>query len=114
VLFVIRGDHFRFGSVFIKTNNQTKIKKKQNRNRVKPTGFGLFFRAKTGSTRFGLVFLVLAWFFRFWLGFGSVSSVWLGFFLIFFGFGSVRFGSVLFFQFFAYKTKPNRPVFSKF
>jgi hypothetical protein len=26
----------------------------------------------------------------------------------------VRFGSVLFFQFFAYKTKPNRPVFSKF
>jgi hypothetical protein len=62
----------------------------------------------------------LAWFFQFWLGFlgfGSVFSVWLGFFgfsglarffSVFFGFGSVRF-----FRFFAYKTEPNQPVFSK-
>jgi hypothetical protein len=64
-----------FGSVrfLSKQITKPKLKKKQKRNRVKPTGFGLFFRAKTGSTRFGLVFLVLAWFFRFWLGFGSVS-----------------------------------------
>jgi hypothetical protein len=53
-----------------------------------------FFRAKTGSNRFGSVFPV-------WLGFGSV------FFWFFVGFGSVRF--------FVYKTEtePNRPVFSK-
>jgi len=53
-----------------------------------------FFRAKTGSNRFGSVFPVLAWFSRFWLGFfrfGSVFPVWLGFFLVFcrFWFGSV-------------------------
>jgi hypothetical protein len=64
---------------------------------------------------------------RFWLGFlgfgsvfsgfGSVFPVWLGFFFRFFvGFGSVRFfvgfGSV---RFFVYKTetKPNLPVFFK-
>jgi hypothetical protein len=37
-----RGDYFRFGSVFIKKNNQTEffLKKKPNRNQVKPTGFG--------------------------------------------------------------------------
>jgi hypothetical protein len=125
-----------FGSVFIKKNNQTEIfffKKnpKPNRNRVKPTGFGSvrFFRAKTGSNRFGSVFPVLArfsrfWlgFFRFWLGFfrfGLVFPVWLGFGSIFpvwlglfSGFLSV---SVRFFWFFAYKTEtePNRSVFSK-
>jgi hypothetical protein len=44
-----KGDHFRFGSVFIKKNNQTEIfffkkkKPKPNRNRVKPTGFGSVF-----------------------------------------------------------------------
>jgi hypothetical protein len=93
----------RFG-FYQKKSNQIKILKKKtelNRNRVKPTGFGLvlFFRAKTGSNRFSSVFPVLARFFRF-------SSV---FFLFFFGFGSVWF-----FQFSAYKTEPNRPVFSKF
>ena len=128
----IRGDYFRFGSVFIKKITKPKFfflkkKPKPNRNRVKPTGFGsvCFFRAKTGSNRFGSVFPVLArfsrfWlgFFRFWLGFfrfGSVFSVWLGFsglarfvFWFFVGFGS-------FFWFFAYKTEtePNRSVFSK-
>jgi len=104
-----------FGSVRFLSKKVTKpklffLKKKPNRNRVKPTGFGSvrFFRAKTSSNRFGSVFLVLARFSRFWLGF----SVWLGFFLVFCWF---RFGSVRFFQFFGYKTEtePNRPVFSK-
>ena len=122
-----RGDHFRFGLVFIKKSNQTDFFfETKNRNRVKPTGFGAvrFFRAKTGSNRFGSVFPVLAQFSRFWLGFfqfwlgflgfglvcsgfGSVFSVWLGFFLVF---CRVRFG---FFRFFLIKPKPNRPVFSK-
>jgi len=92
-----RGDHFRFGSVFIKKNNQTEIfflKKKPNpnRNRVKPTSFGSvrFFRAKTGSNRFGSVFSVLA---RFFSVFARFFSVWLDFFSGFL-LVSVRFGSV--------------------
>ena len=99
-----RGDHFRFGSVFIKKNNQTEIffLKKKTETESNRSVSVRFFRAKTGLARF----------FQFWLdflGFGSVfsgfGSVWLGFFV---GFGSVRF-----FRFFAYKTKtePNRPVF---
>jgi hypothetical protein len=79
---------------------------KKNRNRVKPTGFGSvrFFREKTSSNRFGLVFPVLARFFWFWLGFSGLARFFFRFF--------VGFGSVLFF---AYKTEtePNRPVFSK-
>jgi hypothetical protein len=84
--------------VFIKKSNQTefcflKKKPKPNRNRVKPTGFGSvrFFRAKTGSNRFGSVFPV-------WLGFSGLARF---FFRFFVGFGSVRF-----FQFFVYKTEP--------
>ena len=88
-----------FGSIRFLSKKVTKLKNfflkkkpKPNRNRVIPTGFGLvwFFRAKTGSNRFGSVFPILArfsrfWlgFFRFWLGFfwfGLVFSVWLGFF----------------------------------
>jgi hypothetical protein len=120
----IRGDHFWFGSVFIKKSNQTEIifflkkKPKPNRNRVKPTGFG--------SVRFGFlgqksVQTGLVRFFRFWLGFldfGSVFSVWLGFSGLarfFSGFLSVlvRFG---FFGFLLIKPKPNRTsrVFQKF
>jgi hypothetical protein len=105
----IRGDYFRFGLVFIKKSNQTEIffKKnpKPNRNRVKPTGFG-FFRAKTGSNRFGSVFSV------FFSGFGLVFPVLAWFGSVFFGF----FGSVRFFRFFAYKTEiePNRLIFLKF
>ena len=93
----------RFGSVFIKKNNQTEFfflkKPKPNWNRFKPNGFG--------SVRFGFlekkpVQTGLARFFQFdsvWLGFfrfGSVFSVWLGFdsvWLGFFsGFFSIRFG----------------------
>jgi len=97
---ITRGDHFRFGSVFIKKSNQTEIffwKKTETEPKLGQTGrfrFGSvrFFRAKTGSNRFGSVFLVLARFFSVWLGFGSVFPVWLGFFWFFVGFGSVRFG----------------------
>ena len=132
-----------FGSVRFLSKKVTKPKffffekkPKPNRNRVKPAGFGSvqfgFFRAKTGSNRFGSVFSVLAQFSRFWLGFfrfwlgffqfGSVFLVWLGFSGLA-RFGSVfypvfcrfRFGSVRFFPFFIYKTEtePNRPVCSK-
>jgi hypothetical protein len=76
--------------VFIQKSNQTEIFLKKNRNRVKPTGFGSVFWAKTGSNRFGLVFSILARFFSVWLGFGSVFSV------------SVQFGFLLL------KLKPNR------
>jgi hypothetical protein len=103
-----------------------KFKKKRNRNRVKLTGFGSvrFFRAKTGSNQFGLVFPVLArfsrfWlsFFRFWLGFfwfGSVLARFFRFGLVLAQFFPVFSGSVWFFWFSAYKTEPNRLVFSKF
>jgi hypothetical protein len=59
--------------------------------------FGLvwFFRIKTGSNRFGLVFFCLAWFFPVWLGFFGLA--W-----FFSGLGSIRF-----FWFSAYKTEPN-------
>jgi len=81
-----RDDHFRFGLVFIKTNNQIEFfLKKPNRNRFKPTSFGLFFRTKTGSNRFGSVFPV-------WLGFGSVFFwfflVWVRF--CFFSLGLIK------------------------
>jgi hypothetical protein len=124
-----------FGSVWFLSKKVTKPKlfffekkPKPNRNRVKPTGFGSvrfgFFRAKTGSNRFGSVFPVLARFSRFWLGFSGFGSVFFGL-ARFFRFGSVLarfffrffigFGSVRFFRFFVYKTETelNRPVFSK-
>jgi hypothetical protein len=86
-----------FGSVrfLSKKSNQTVFlkKKKPNRNRFKPTGFGSVILeqkpVQTGLARF-----------FFWFG------------LVFFcGLGSVRF-----FRFQAYKTEtePNRSVFSKF
>jgi hypothetical protein len=102
---LIRSDHFRFSSIFIKKDNQTEIfffkkKPKPNRNRVKPTGFGSvrfgFFRAKTGSNRFGSVFSV-------WLGFSGLARFFSGFLSV----------SVRFFWFFVYETEPNQPVFSK-
>ena len=88
-----------FGSVRFLSKKVTKpklffLKKKPkpNRNRVKLTDFGSvrFFRAKTGSNRFGSVFPVLARFSRFWLGFFGLAR-----FFRFFRFGSV------FFQFFS-------------
>ena len=110
-----RGDYFRFGSVFIKKSNQTEIfflKKKPKPGQTDRFRFG-FFRAKTGSNRFGSVFPVLARFSRFWLGFFGLAR--------FFRFGSVlarffsRFLSVLVrFGFFGFLLiKPNRPVLSK-
>ena len=84
----IRGDHFRFGLVFIKKSNQTEILKKKNRNRT-----------ETGSNRPVSVFLgqkpvqtdlaqFSLFFFWFWLGFSGFGLVWHGFFW-FFRFGSV-------------------------
>jgi len=112
-----------FGSVRFLSKKVTKpkfffLKKKPkpNRNRVKPTGFGSvrFFRAKTGSNRFGSVFSVLA---RFFPVLARFFSVWLCFFGLarfFSGFlsVSVRFGSV----FLVIKPKPNRTgrFFQKF
>ena len=82
--------------------------KKKTETKPKPgqTDRFRFFRAKTSSNRFGSVFLVLARFSRFWLGF----SVWLGFFPVFCRF---RFGSVWFFRFFAYKTETEPAGFFK-
>ena len=98
-----------FGSVRFLLKKIIKLKfffwkKKPNWNQVKPTGFGSvwFFRAKTGSNRFGPVFLVLARFFSVWLGFSGLAWFWLGFFPVFCRF---RFSSVWFFWFFAYKTE---------
>jgi len=96
--FISRGDHFRFGSVFIKKNNQTKIiifLKKKTETEPKPGQtdrfrFG-FFRAKTGSNRFG-----------------SVFPVWLGFFPVFCRF---RFG---FFGFLVIKPNRTSRFFQKF
>jgi len=87
-----------FGSVWFLSKKVTKPKffffekKKRNRtetgsNRLVSVRFG-FFRAKTGSNRFGSVFPVLARFFSVWLGFFGLAR--------FFQFDSVlaRFGSV--------------------
>jgi hypothetical protein len=65
VLVMNRGDHFRFASVFIKKITKPNLKKKlkPNRNRFKPTGFGLVFLDKN---RFKLVGLV-------WLGFFGLA-----------------------------------------
>jgi hypothetical protein len=67
------GDHFRFGSVFIKKSNQTEIFFKKNWNRVKPTGFGFLGQkpVQTGLARFCLG---LARFKPVWLGFVSVLT----------------------------------------
>ena len=101
---LIRGDHFQFGSVFIKKSNQTEnfLKKK---TKTEPTGFGSvrFFRAKTGSNRFGSVFSIF-------FGFGSIFSVLARFFFRFFSV-SVRFGLV--FLVFAYKTETEPAGFFK-
>jgi hypothetical protein len=116
---ISRGDHFRFGSVFIKKSNQTEIFffEKKTRNRVKPTGFGSvrfgFLRAKTGSNRFGSVFLVLARFSRFWLGFFGLARFFRFCSVFFPVFCRFRFGSVRFFWFFVYKTETEPAGFFK-
>jgi hypothetical protein len=57
-----------FGLIRFLSKKITKLKKKSkpNRNRIKPTGFGSVFRAKTGSNWFDSVF---SGFFRFQFGF---------------------------------------------
>jgi len=109
MMIMTRGDHFRFGSVFINKSNQTEIfffwKKNRNRTETgsnRPVSVRFFY----GKNRFKPVWLGF-------LGFGSVFLVWLGFFRFFVGFGSVRFG---FFGFLLIKPKPNRTgrFFQKF
>jgi hypothetical protein len=76
---LIRGDYFRFGSDFIKKNNQTEIFFKKTEtisNRLVSVRFG-FLRQKPVQTG-------LAWFFRF-------GSVFCRFGSVFFGLGSVWF-----------------------
>ena len=89
---LIRGDYFRFGSVFTYKNNQTEFfyfkKSKLNRNRVKPTGFDsirLFYIKNKKLYCFWFFFFVISNWFGFglarffsvlvWFGF-SVSSLW--------------------------------------
>jgi len=110
--FKSRGDHFWFGSVFIK-KKVTKLKfflkqTETSSNWPVLVRFG-FFRTKTGSNRLGSVFSV--WLgFQFWLGFFSLArffhfgSVCFLVFLIFFSLGSVRF---VFFYFRLIKPKSN-------
>lgn len=76
----------------IKLNFKKKQPKLIQTNRF---GFGLvwFFRTKTGSNRFGSVFLI-------WLDFFSLAQFWLGYF----GFGSVFFCLTrFFFEFFWFR-----------
>jgi hypothetical protein len=104
------GDYFQFSLVFIK-KNITKLnfflkKSKPNRNRFKPTGFGSFFKTKTGSNLFGSVFSGLTrfflGFFRFRFGFfdfGFIKSNRLVFFKILIGFSHDSVFSVIVFCF---------------
>ena len=112
-----RGDHFRFGSVFIKKSNQTKKKKFEKKpetgsNRPVLVRFGFLWQkpVQTGLARFFRFWLGFLGFFQFCLGFFRFGSVLARFGLVFSGFlsVSVRFG---FFGFLF--IKPNRPVFSK-
>ena len=94
-MIMTRGDHFRFGSVFINKSNQTEIfffEKKTETGSNRPVSVRFFY----GKNRFKPVWLGF-------LGFGSVFSVWLGFFSGFLSV-SVRFG---FFGFLLIKPKPN-------
>jgi hypothetical protein len=79
-------DRFRFDSVFLG-------------KKPVQTGFLGFFGFGSVFSGFGSVFFGLA---RFWLGFFGLARFFVGF------------GSVRFFQFFVYKTEPNRFFFQKF
>ena len=104
-----RGDHFRFGSVFIKKSNQTEIfflKKKPKPSQTDRFRFGFLGKNRfkpvwIGFSDFGSVFSVLARFFpvlaRFFL---VLLGFFSGFLLV-----SVRFG---FFGFLFIKPKPKR------
>ena len=122
MMIMTRGDHFRFGSVFINKSNQTEIfffwKKNRNRTETgsnRPVSVRFFYgknRFKLvwlGFLGFGSVFSVLAWFYRFWFDFFMAKT---GFFSCFLSV-SVRFG---FFGFLLIKPKPNRTgrFFQKF
>jgi len=93
-----RGDHFRFGSVFIKKSNQTKKKKfwkktETGSNWPVLVRFGFLWQkpVQTGLARFFWFWLGFLGFFQFCLGFFRFGSVLAWFFLVFCRF---RFGSV--------------------
>jgi hypothetical protein len=54
-----RGDHFRFGSVFIQ-KIQPNWKKKETRNRPKPADFGLVFYPKNQKNLYAFFWTFLA------------------------------------------------------
>jgi hypothetical protein len=97
-IIVDMGDHFQFGSVFIKKQVTKPKFKKKTKTEPKPVQTDRF---RFSLVRFGLVFLDKNRFGLVFFRFGSV----------FFGFGSVRFG---FLDFRVIKPKLNRSVFSKF
>jgi len=81
LIFSGRGDHFRFGSVFIKKSNQTFFKKKTESELVQTDRFWFgYFRTKTYSNWFGLVFFGLTLFFSGLAWFFFVVWVRFGFF----------------------------------
>jgi len=91
-----RGDHFRFGLVFIKKVTKLNFFFKKTKTEPKPVQTDWFWFGFLDKNRFKTVWL------RF---FGLVQ------FFFRFGFGSVPFG---FFDFRLIKPKPNRSVFLKF
>jgi len=94
------GDHFQFGSVFIKKQVTKPKFKKKTKTEPKSVQTDRF---RFSLVRFGLVFLDKNRFKPVWLGF---FPVWLGFFR--FWFGSVRFS-----RFQSYKTKTEPVGFFK-
>ena len=83
-----RGDHFRFGSVFIKKNNLAEFFFFEKKTETEPKP------GQTDRFRFGSV--------RFFEGKNRFKLVWLGFSgfgLVFSGFGSVFFDFARFFRF---------------
>jgi hypothetical protein len=83
---IFRGDHFQFGSIFIKKSNQTEFffLKKKTETEPKP--------GQTGRFRFGFLGQKPVW-----LGFCSVFSVLARFFSVWLDFfGLALFGSVFF------------------
>ena len=90
-----RGDHFRFGSVFIKKSNQTKKKNFEKKtetgsNRPVLVRFGFLWQ-KPVQTGFGSVFSVFSGFAS---GFSGLARFWLGLAWFFLVFCRFRFGSV--------------------
>jgi len=87
------GDHFQFGSVFIKKSNQTDFFLNKTKTGSNRPVLVRFFRTKTSSNRSDSVFSVLTCLFLVWLSFFSLAwfFFWFGFifFLVWVRFGLV-------------------------